>query len=59
MQRLKHQKLKPQPLNEYIIETVFKKGWDSVAWIHLAEDKDQRRDLVNRSVANVRYPYKV
>lgn len=59
MQRLKHKKLKLTLLKEDNIKTVLKDGWESVAWIHLAQDKDQRRALVNRSLANVRYPYKV
>lgn len=47
------------PLKEDNIKTVLKEEWVSVAWIHLAQDKDQRRTLVNRSLSNVRYPYKV
>lgn len=45
-------------LKEGNIKTVLKEGWKSVAWIHLAEDKGHRRAPVNRSLANLRYPYK-
>jgi hypothetical protein len=30
-------------------------GWDGVDWVHLAQDKDQWRALVN-TVMNVRVP---
>jgi hypothetical protein len=30
-------------------------GWDGVDWIHMAQDKDQRRALVN-TVLNLRVP---
>jgi hypothetical protein len=32
-------------------------GWKDVDWIHLAQDRDQWRDLVN-TVMNLRVPYK-
>jgi hypothetical protein len=31
-------------------------GWEGVDWMHLAQDRDQRRDLVN-TVMSVRVPY--
>jgi hypothetical protein len=58
MQSLKHKKIKPTPFKEDNIKTALKEGWKIVAWIHLAEDKDHLRALVNRSLANLRYPYK-
>jgi hypothetical protein len=30
-------------------------GWDGMKWIHLAQDRDRRRDLVN-TVMNLRVP---
>jgi hypothetical protein len=30
-------------------------GWDDTDWIHLAQDKDQWRDLVN-TIMNIRVP---
>jgi hypothetical protein len=30
-------------------------GWECVDWIHLTQDRDQRRDLVN-TVMNLRVP---
>jgi hypothetical protein len=37
------------------IDLVRKIGWDGMDWIHLAQDRDQWRDLVN-TVMRIRVP---